>query len=217
VRPDPVLAETRIVLVRHGQAVCNVRDTFAGHAGCSGLTDAGRAQCVAVARRLSELYPGPLVLLSSLMRRAAETADVIAAELGIRGDIPRHCGLCERHPGSLDGAANDVVRKMTASGALPSDVETPEGFLLRVRRELRHVADVYAGRTVVAVTHNGVITVSFWAYGGLPARLPFQLRAGWGSVTEWSSAADEPRQWLLRRYNDTPTMCRASATEGGRV
>jgi hypothetical protein len=47
VESDQVFAETRIVLATHGQAVCNVQDTFAGHAGCGGLTDAGRTQCVA--------------------------------------------------------------------------------------------------------------------------------------------------------------------------
>src|ERR1700733_8028619 len=108
----PVPAQTRVVLVRHAQAMCNMRDVFAGHAGCSGLTAAGRDHCAAVARRLAELYPGPLALMSSMMPRAAQTADAIAAELGIEGSVPRHCGLCERHPGSLEGAANDTVREM---------------------------------------------------------------------------------------------------------
>jgi broad specificity phosphatase PhoE len=201
-----VPAETRIVLVRHAQAVCNMRDMFAGHAGCSGLTAAGRDHCAAVARRLAELYPGPLVLMSSMMPRAAQTADAIAAELGIEGCVPRRCGLCERHPGSLEGVANGTVREMAESGTLPPDVETPEAFLLRARRELRRVAKVHPGRTVVTVTHEGVIAASFWAYGGVPARLPFRLRSGWGSVTEWSSAAGEAGQWFLRRYNDTPPM-----------
>jgi broad specificity phosphatase PhoE len=195
--------ETRVLLVRHAQAECNAAGVFAGHDGCTGLTALGRAHCAAVAARLRELCADrPPVLISSVMRRAVETAGLLAGALGVDGAIPARCGLCERHPGSLDGITNREFRALSQAGTVAPDVELPESFMLRTRRELRSLAARHRGRTVVAVTHSGVIGASFWAYGGLSGRLPFRVRPENGSVTEWSTRESAGGDWLLRRYND---------------
>jgi hypothetical protein len=49
----PTDGSTRIVLIRHGEAVCNVNGIVGGERGCTGLTDLGRRQVVALAERLS--------------------------------------------------------------------------------------------------------------------------------------------------------------------
>jgi 2,3-bisphosphoglycerate-dependent phosphoglycerate mutase len=198
-----VAVETRLLLVRHAQAECNAADVFAGHGRCTGLTAAGREHCAAIAARLRELSAGEVVVLvSSAMRRAVETAGLLAEALGVGGEIPARCGLCERHPGSLDGISNADFRALTAAGTVPPDVELPAAFLLRARRELRGLAGRYAGRTVVAVTHSGVVGASFWACGGLSGRLPFRIRPANGSITEWSLRDGAEGGWLLGRYND---------------
>ena len=38
---------TRLVLVRHGEAECNVAGIVGGPQGCTGLTDLGRVQAAA--------------------------------------------------------------------------------------------------------------------------------------------------------------------------
>lgn len=195
--------QTRVVLIRHAEAVCNIRDTFAGHEGCRGLSHAGHAQGPVISARVRELYGASLpVLVSSEMPRAVQTAEAIATGLDVGADFPRHCVLCERHPGSLDGVANMRVKRLSDSGRLPGDVESAEAFMLRIRRGLRGLVREYPKRTVVAVTHSGVIAGSFWALGGVSGRLPFQVRPDNGSITEW---AGDPDGWLLVRYNDSPS------------
>ena len=42
-------AATRLVLVRHGEAACNVGGVVGGRRGCTGLTELGRRQATALA------------------------------------------------------------------------------------------------------------------------------------------------------------------------
>ena len=48
----PTDGSTRMVLVRHGEAVCNVNGIVGGVIGCTGLTELGRRQISALAARL---------------------------------------------------------------------------------------------------------------------------------------------------------------------
>ncbi len=49
----PTDGSTRVVLVRHGEAVCNINGIVGGQRGCTGLTDLGRRQVTALAERLA--------------------------------------------------------------------------------------------------------------------------------------------------------------------
>ena len=77
---------TRIVLVRHGEAECNLNRIIGGPKGCTGLTPLGRIQVAALADRLYE--SGELrqatALYSSVLPRATETAEPSAARGGVR-------------------------------------------------------------------------------------------------------------------------------------
>ncbi|WP_214414779.1 histidine phosphatase family protein [Sphaerisporangium fuscum] len=189
---------TRLILVRHAQAVCNVDETWAGHDTCVGLTQFGRDQCHSIADRLVEMCADhhDVVLFSSVLPRARETAQPIAQRLGLT--LHSRCDLCERHPGSLDGMAIAQARDLDLAHA-----ERRESFQVRVRRALRKIAAPGIDRTVVAVTHGGVIAASFWTLGGVSARLPFRLDPANGSITVWSDTS-EGRQWRLDSYNDVP-------------
>ena len=50
----PEEGATRIVLVRHGEAECNLNHIIGGPKGCTGLTALGRHQVAALADRLYE-------------------------------------------------------------------------------------------------------------------------------------------------------------------
>jgi len=198
------MPDTRVLLVRHAEAVCNVEGTFVGHETCKGLTPRGHRQCATVADRVALLcaMDGDVVLVSSQMKRAVQTADAIAVRMDRTERLPPSCGLCERHPGALAGATRPRVRELDERGELPPDTESMPAFLLRVRRELRRVVATCAGRTVVVVTHAGVITASFWVFGGVSSRLPFRVQPDNGSLTEWSTDPGRSDVWWLRRYND---------------
>ena len=93
----------RLVLVRHGDAHAGFHGVIAGPRGCTGLTDRGREQAAALRDFLAQ--SGRVradVLLSSVIRRAIETAEIIAPGLGIE-TFGRECDLCEVHTGEADG------------------------------------------------------------------------------------------------------------------
>jgi len=73
---------TRALITRHGQAENNlVRDRLMGRSPASQLTDLGRVQARSVGARLAE-EGAPSHIICSSLPRTAETAELIAAEIG---------------------------------------------------------------------------------------------------------------------------------------
>ena len=98
-----------MVLVRHGEAVCNVSGVIGGYTGCTGLTDRGVTQATALRDRLTrtgELARRPRCTPRSFLARC-ETAEIIrpALEAWREGplDVVALDELCELHPGKADG------------------------------------------------------------------------------------------------------------------
>ncbi len=212
---------TRIVLVRHGEAVCNVSGVCGGVIGCTGLTDLGRRQVSLLRDRLAltgELA-GADALYASVLPRAIETAELLAPALvagdadGDRSKPPRpvlECGLCELHPGEADGLSWGQFSERF--GALDWDADPRQliapggeswtGFVQRVAASLDTLAADHPGQLVVVACHAGVIEASLLAKvpvaGGLDgARL--ELRTRHASLTTWE--VDDGR-WRLLGYND---------------
>jgi broad specificity phosphatase PhoE len=212
---------TRIVLVRHGEAVCNVSGVCGGPIGCEGLTDLGRRQVSLLRDRLAQTgeLAGADVLYASLLPRAIETAELLAPALvvddadGERAKPPEpvtQCGWCELHPGEADGLTWGEYTERYGSLDWDADPHQPiaprgeswAGFVNRVAGTLDAVAGDHPGQLVVVACHAGVIEASLLAkvpvVGGLDgARL--QLRTRHASLTTWE--VDEGR-WRLLGYND---------------
>src|SRR5687768_12538234 len=101
---------TRLLMVRHGQSWDKVRNVVGGPKGCEGLTARGREEALRLRDRLAGLEGlAGAALYSSTLRRAVETAEILAAALGVE---PRpHCGLCTYHVTELvDGLPRLEVR-----------------------------------------------------------------------------------------------------------
>jgi probable phosphoglycerate mutase len=214
---------TRVVMIRHGEAVCNVSGVCGGRLGCQGLTPRGRRQVEGLRDRLlatGELV-GADVLYASVLPRAIETAELVAPALvgdragssaggGHAPDVVTECGLCELHPGEADGLTwSEFTAKF---GTLDWDDDPGQpiapggeswtGFVNRVAGTLDSLAGTHRGQVVVVACHAGVIEASLLAKlpvaGGLAgARL--QLRTEHASMTTWE--IDEER-WRLLGYND---------------
>jgi probable phosphoglycerate mutase len=205
-----------MVLIRHGEAVCNVSGVCGGQIGCEGLTDRGRAQIEQLRDRL--LQTGELqstdVLYASTLPRAVETAELVAPSLlGTAADplrVVTECGLCELHPGEADGLSwpeftekfgtldwdNDPGQPIAPGG------ESWTGFVNRVAETLDRLSAAHPGALIVVACHAGVIEASLLSKlpvdGGLAgARL--KLRTEHGSLTTWE--IDDGR-WRLLGYND---------------
>ena len=154
------------MIVRHGEALSNADDTVAGHLSCKGLTDHGRSQVEALANRLRRTgeLDGAAALYSSVLRRAVETAEILAPALGGL-EVRPTCDLCERHVGEADGLTwaeyealygemkppYDPVRPMAPGG------ESSVGFLDRAEAALYDVAARHPGGLVVIAGHGGIV------------------------------------------------------------
>src|SRR5262249_41688389 len=133
------------------------------------------------------------VLVSSVLPRAIETAEIIAPGLGIE-TFGRDCDLCELHTGIADGhewAEWNVRYGSFDMEAEPDRLFAPEGeswnsFHERVRRVLERLAREYEDRTVVAVCHGGVIMVSMRVLLGIGDPLNgARLDLANTGLTEW--------------------------------
>jgi len=212
---------TTIVLVRHGEAVCNVSGVCGGPIGCTGLSDRGRAQVAVLADRLAET--GELAvadsLYASVLPRAVETAGLLAPALaprdgdGVAGPPPpvvEECEFCELHPGEADGLDWSEFSVRFGNPDWDTDPGRPiapggeswTGFVHRVAGALDTVAARHPGGLVVVACHAGVVEAS------LLAKLPvvdglsgarMQLRTQHASLTTWEV---DGGRWKLLGYND---------------
>lgn len=212
----------RLILVRHGDAHAGFHGPIAGPTGCAGLTDVGRRQADALRAHLASSGRVEAdVLISSILPRAVETAGIIAPGLGL--DLSsRDCDLCEVHTGEADGV--DWADYNARFGSFDMEAEpdrlfAPAGeswnsFHGRVDGALARLADEYAGRTVVAVCHAGVIMASMrLLLGILHADVSAQLRPTNTGLTEWEH---DPigGTWTLRSFNESVHLLDAAPSEG---
>ena len=156
---------TQLTLIRHGETDWNRTQRIQGSTDIP-LNDTGRAQArdagIALRDRLD--VDAPLVIVSSDLSRARETAEIIATELGLEvaGLYP---DLRERGYGEAEGIAADEFLARWGdwhSAEVPGAEPWPD---LRVRglRALRQVVrDVRrstapAAASVIVVTHGAMI------------------------------------------------------------
>ena len=202
---------TRLVIIRHGQAECALNSTIGGFKGCTGLSEEGRRQAEKLRDRF--LASGELadadVVLTSVLPRAIETAEIIAPALGKAGEVEakQDCDLCELHPGEADGLTWEqwaerygrIDMRANPYAPIAPGGESIADFLLRVGRSLMRVVNEYPDQTVVLAVHGGLIWGSVTTFMNLPLRTPLFLEAENTSITEWQIADDANR---LIRYND---------------
>ncbi|HEY5023846.1 MAG TPA: histidine phosphatase family protein [Acidimicrobiales bacterium] len=201
---------TRVVLIRHGEAICNVRGVVGGHTGCTGLSPRGKRQAEALRARLTET--GELAqagaLYASVLARALETGGIIAPAIGDGRALVEDCDLCELHPGEADGLTWDEFRVRYGDPDFDVDPDTvvaPGGeswssFVARASKAVTRVAEAHHGELVVIVCHAGVIESTMASFLPVaPGRGRLRLPTVHTSLTEWELGDGG---WRLVRYND---------------
>jgi probable phosphoglycerate mutase len=216
------LAVTRLVLIRHGESRATVDQVVGGPTGCTGLSEGGARQCEALRDRLARTgeLAGAGALLTSVLPRAVETAQIIGPALGFElGDIVQDCDLCELHPGEADGLTwtefgekyGDPEMALNPYAALSPGGESLAAFHLRAGRALAQVVTEYEGQTVVVATHGGGVAVSMVLFLGQPGYgAAAELPTANTSITEWARPGPAGAPWSLIRYNDAAHLLGAA-------
>ena len=192
----------KLVLARHAESAWNAERRFQGRTDV-GLSDSGLAQSAALARAVARRRVG--AIYSSPLRRARETAEIVAKERGLTVTLVDD--LRELSLGVWEGRTVDDVVATEAEAyrnwrERPYDCPPPEGeHIADVARRVLPVMDLIVsshadGQEALVVSHGGVISVYLCHLLGLSPNALWQLAIGNASL----SVVDPPRVLTL---NDT--------------
>jgi broad specificity phosphatase PhoE len=157
-------ADTYILLVRHGETDTIAQRRYPGAQDVS-LNERGRVQAAALAGTLQGTALD--AVFASPSQRARETAGPLVSQRDL--DLQVIPEVAEMNFGQLGGmsleeAARTFPEILKRWLENPFEVKLPEGeafldFVGRVRRVRRQLTREWANRTIVVVTHGGVIAV----------------------------------------------------------
>jgi broad specificity phosphatase PhoE/ribonuclease HI len=202
--PAPIVT-TVTHLLRHGQTEHTPERRFSGRNDLP-LSRTGRAEAEATAVRAKEL--GIEVVVASPLRRTRETAEIVAAALGL--PVQFDDDLVELDFGDLEGLTFDeaAAKHPLAARRFGSDVtvrapggESVADVSARVSRARRRVLSEHAGRTVLVVSHVTPIKLLLAAGMGVGDEVVHRvfLEAASLSTVTWSSDGRSS----VRLVNDT--------------
>jgi broad specificity phosphatase PhoE len=137
----------KLYFVRHGQSVMNVSGHVSGHTDTE-LTDEGREQAKVAGQSAKNLQID--YIISSPLKRAHETAKIIAREIGYpEASIHLNSLFMERYYGKAEG---EVWRAdLDVDGF--ADVETVDEIMGRAKQALKFLHSLEAERILV-VSHG---------------------------------------------------------------
>lgn len=169
----------RVLLVRHGQSEWNLTGRWQGQADPP-LTDLGRSQARAAARALGDVT----AIWSSDLLRAAETAAIISAELGV-GPVVLDEDLREREVGEWSGLTRDEIDERFPGYLSPTEDDSPDvwkprrppgwesdaSLTLRLQQVLVRIRHQVDEGDVLVVAHAGLLYAAERELGADGSRL----------------------------------------------
>lgn len=195
---------TNFIVLRHGETVENTSGRWQGQMDGS-LTLLGMAQAGAAGRRLTGYAID--VLIASDLGRTQHTARIIAEHSG--HTIHPDARLRERHFGAFQGltTAEMAERYPQEWARLQSHDPTyapPGGESLQelCERSLAcfgELADRYEGRTVLVITHGGVLNCLLRTTLGLSLALPRRYS---GRHLAFNRFVRNDKGWLMETWGD---------------
>ena len=195
-----------LVFLRHGESIGNAQSRWQGQSDYP-LTDKGRAQARALAKRWkSEDMKFDLVITSPLVR-AQETANIIAKMLNLK--VERDEIWLERDIGEMEGMTADEVRKIpqppftTPYDSIGGDGEGDWALFLRAGQALHNLLQRPAGSYLI-VSHGGLLNQLMHAIVGIaPHADPSGVRFRFEN-TSFARVIYFPHQhrWAIDTLND---------------
>jgi probable phosphoglycerate mutase len=197
----------RLLLIRHGQTIDNVRGALGTVVPGPGLTDLGREQAAAVPAALAgeEIE----AIFVSTMRRTQETASPLAEALGLEPVVLE--GIQEIDAGSLEGRSDEeairaymgtIFSWWTDFSARIPDGENGTEFYERFNGAISTVSERYEG-TVAVVSHGAAIrTWASWSSQNLDAEFSREHPLENTGVVTLVGSAEEG--WVCTHWQGTP-------------
>ena len=200
----PTSSRTRLVLIRHGATEHSAEARFSGRNDLA-LDEHGREQAARLAARE---FGTVAAVVSSPLRRAVETAEVIAKQVG--QSVAVIDDLVETDFGVWEGltfaeateADPDVMRRWQGSpDVAPPGGESFEEVGVRVARACAELTSTYPDSTVIVVTHVTPIKLVVCSALDAPPVAMFRLYLDTASVSIVDYYADGNAS--VRLVNDT--------------
>jgi probable phosphoglycerate mutase len=208
---------TSLLLIRHGEAHCNVAGLAGGEKTCTGLTERGRTQVRLLAERLCAEAP-PDLLYAAPRRRVRESAQILSGTLGLPVRIEPE--LSGPDHGEADGRSWDEI-KAAFGGPAQSDPDRPYApgsetwnqYLARAGAALSGLIRRHEGQHILIAGHGETVDAAATLLLGLspvsPTRVGFE--SAHASITRWNMQRNRFGQeiWILAALNDTRHLASA--------
>lgn len=192
-----------IAFVRHGRTAANKAGLLLGRADPP-LDELGREQAAKVAAALANERSPVGAVVTSPLRRARETAELIAAAVGVPVEIEER--LIEMDYGEWDeqpfsSIPVDVSTRWREDVTFaPPGGESLEALGARVAGGVVDLISRATGGTIVAVSHVSPIKAAVLRSLGLDDALAWRLRLDPASITR---VANGPAGAVLLSFNET--------------
>lgn len=163
-----------IYFIRHGESEANVKKVFAGQKDDTPITEEGRQQAKATAQEIIKEGLKIDKIYSSPLKRAYETAEIIAKEIGFdTSNIITESRIIEYDMGSLSGTPWHTISSTILVGA--ENAEDPEMFRSRVCSCVEELSKL--PENILLVSHAGVGRILETVKEGMDAKLFYDLPA----------------------------------------
>ena len=197
-------AVSRVLVWRHGRTAWNEAGRFQGQQDPP-LAAAGRAEAVVAARHLvaEGLAADDVVVVTSDLRRALGTAEVLAGLLGTRALVDRR--LREHGLGNWEGLTREEVAERYPGQYADWRAGRPvigrggEDAEAVTARALAALADLPPARTAVVITHAA--TAGRLVEGLLGLGPEHRRSVGPLANCAWSELGVQGERWRLLRHN----------------
>jgi probable phosphoglycerate mutase len=197
---------THIYFIRHGDYIEGLEN---GSYQDLGLSPEGIRQIESLRDRLARTREIKAdVLIASPMRRAKTSAEMLASTLGtpIVFDADFAEWVCDDGtipPDEFSAQWAQIPAEQKPFFRFMKGYETGIEFSGRVQSALNRILQEHEGKTIVLVSHGGVIGASFHYFFGLSGATPVRVSIGakHASMTHWFKPV-HTQAWVLERYND---------------
>jgi probable phosphoglycerate mutase len=204
-RPPELGTATTMLLLRHGVTDSTLAKLFCGSGGSDpGLNDMGREQVERAARWL-DAHGSVEAIVTSPLRRARETAEIVANRLGLPVSVEE--GIAEAAFGAWDGMTFAQVQErypeelenwLASVDAVPPGGESYAALSQRVLAAKARLQLAHQGRRVLAVSHVTPIKLLVRDSLDAPMHVIHRMQVAPASVTTlawWSDGVSALQQF----------------------